>query len=128
MSFPNMERVITTSSCIEIYNFALIPQICSKRKLIHYVIQSNKQAKEDGLMSLNNMLVSPPPVKPEGTIGLHSVRQSVCQSVCPSVCLSVCPSHSFSGLFFAILSHIWMKIGTELLYEELQIKFDFCHG
>ena len=30
-------------------------------------------------------LISPPPVKPEGTIGLHSV--------CPSVCLSVCPSH-----------------------------------
>ena len=30
-------------------------------------------------------VVSPPPVKPEGTIGLHSVCQSVRQSVCLSV-------------------------------------------
>ena len=48
--------------------------------------------------------ISPPPVKPEGTIGLHSVRQSV-----P---LSVRPSHSFSGLFFAMLWHICMKVGS----------------
>ena len=67
---------------------------------------------------------SPPPVKPEGTIGLHSV----CPSVSLSVCLSVCPSHLFSGLFFAMLSHIWMKVVSKLLYEELQIKFDFRHG
>ena len=60
-----------------------------------------------------------PQVKPEGTIGLHSVRQSV-----P---LSVRPSHSFSGLFFAMLWRIWMKVGSKLLYEELQIKFDFHH-
>ena len=31
------------------------------------------------------MVISPPPVKPEGTIGLHSVCQSVRQSVCLSV-------------------------------------------
>ena len=37
------------------------------------------------LVYLKVMVISPPPVKPEGTIGLHSV--------CPSVCLSVCPSH-----------------------------------
>ena len=36
--------------------------------------------------------------------------------------------NSFSGLFFAMLSHIWMKVGRKLQYEELQIKFDFCHG
>ena len=35
---------------------------------------------------------------------------------------------SFSGLFFAMLSHIWMKVGSKLSYEELQIKFDFRHG
>ena len=35
--------------------------------------------------------ISPPPVKPGGTIGLHSVSLSVRLSVCPSVC----PSHSF---------------------------------
>ena len=31
------------------------------------------------------MVISPPPVKPEGTIGLHSVCQPVRQSVCLSV-------------------------------------------
>ena len=46
------------------------------------------------ICKLHFMFISPPPVKPEGNIGL--------QSVCPSVC----PSHSFSGLFFAMLSHI----------------------
>ena len=39
-----------------------------------------------------------------------------------------CLSHSFSGFFFAVLSHIWMKVGSKLLYAELQIKFDFRHG
>ena len=36
--------------------------------------------------------------------------------------------NSFSGLFFSLLSHIWMKVGRKLPYEELQIKFDFRHG
>ena len=27
-----------------------------------------------------------------------------------------------------MLSHIWMKVGSKLQHEELQIKFDFCHG
>ena len=27
-----------------------------------------------------------------------------------------------------ILSHIWMTVGSKLLYEELQIKFVFCQG
>ena len=35
---------------------------------------------------------------------------------------------SFSGLFSAMLSHIWMKVDSKLPYEELQIKLDFCHG
>ena len=39
-----------------------------------------------------------------------------------------CLSHLFPGLFLAMLSHIWMKIASKLLYEELQIKFDFHHG
>ena len=34
---------------------------------------------------------------------------------------------SFSGLFSAMLSHIWMKVVSKLPYEELQIKFDFPH-
>ena len=34
----------------------------------------------------------------------------------------------FFGLFFTLLSHIWMKVGRKLPYEELQIKFDFWHG
>ena len=32
--------------------------------------------------------------------------------------------NSFSGLFSAMLSHIWMKVGSKFQYEELQIKFD----
>ena len=36
--------------------------------------------------------------------------------------------NSFSGLFFTLLSHIWMKVCRKLPYEELQIKFDFRHG
>ena len=35
---------------------------------------------------------------------------------------------SFSRLFSAMLSHILMKVGSKLPYEELQIKFDFRHG
>ena len=35
---------------------------------------------------------------------------------------------SFSRLFLAMLSHTWMKVGSKLPYEKLQIKFDFCHG
>ena len=120
-------------------------------------------------------IFSPPPVKPEGTIGLHSVRQSVCQSVCPSVRLSVRHTrfpdfsslyfhisgwklvqsfymksyrssltfvtvdrlfhellpfvqNSFTGLFSVMLSHIWMKVCRKLPHEELQSKFNFCHG
>ena len=34
----------------------------------------------------------------------------------------------FVQFFSAMLSHIWIKIGSMLPYEELQIKFDFCHG
>ena len=56
-------------------------------------------------------------MRPEGTIGLHSV----CPSVSPSVTL-------FPDFFLTVLSHIWIKVGSKLLYEELQIKFDFCHG
>ena len=43
---------------------------------------------------------------------------------------SYCPLFkiSFSGLFFTLLSHIWMKFGRMFPYEELQIKFDFRHG
>ena len=36
--------------------------------------------------------------------------------------------NSFSGLFSALLSQIWMKVGSKLPYEELHIKFDFRHG
>ena len=35
--------------------------------------------------------------------------------------------NSFSGLFSALLSYIWMKVGSKLPYEELHIKFDFGH-
>ena len=120
-------------------------------------------------------LFSPPLVKPEGTIGLHSVCPSLRPSLCQSVRLSVrhtrfpdfsllCfdisewklvasfymksyrssstfvmvdllfhellpfAENSFSGLFFTLLSHIWVKVGRKLPYEELQIKFHFRHS
>ena len=52
---------------------------------------------------------SPPPVKPEGTLGLNSVRLSVRLSVHPSVCLSVCLSvtlvfRTFLGYAFTYLN------------------------
>ena len=47
------------------------------------------------------MVISPPPVKPEGTIGLHSV----CPSVCPSVCLSVRHT-SFRTITDSVI-HLW---------------------
>ena len=50
------------------------------------------------------MVISPPPVKPEGTIGLHSV--------CPSVSLSVCHTRfpDFSWLCFHI--SWWKLVGS----------------
>ena len=36
--------------------------------------------------------------------------------------------NSFSGFFLVMLSHIWMKVGSKLPYEELQIKFHFHHS
>ena len=41
------------------------------------------------MYNLSALFISPPPVKPEGTIGLHSVCPSLRQSVRQSVCLSV---------------------------------------
>ena len=105
-------------------------------------------------------------MKPEGTIGLHSVCPSVCTSVChtrfpgfSSLCFHISEwklvasfymksyrssstfvrvdvlfhellpfvQISFSRLFFTLLSHIWMKVGRKLPYEELQMKFDLRH-
>ena len=45
-------------------------------------------------------ILSPPPVKPEGTIGLHSVCLLLCHSVCHSVCHTSFPD--FSWLCFHI--------------------------
>ena len=56
--------------------------------------------------------ISPPPVKPEGTIGLHSVCPSVPLSVCPSVCLSV--RHTRFPDFSSLCSHIsgWKLVAS----------------
>ena len=67
-----------------------------------------------------------PPQSPTGETGGDD-RFVLCLSVSQSVCLSVRPSHSFSGLFLAMLWYIWMKVGSKLVYEVLQIKFDFYH-
>ena len=37
------------------------------------------------------------------------------------------PKGETGGLLLVMLSYIWMKEGSKLLYENLQIKFDFCH-
>ena len=31
-------------------------------------------------------------------------------------------------VLFAMLLDIRVKVGSKFLYEDLQIKFDFCHG
>ena len=49
-------------------------------------------------------------------------------ALCPSVYPSLHPSPSFFGLFFAMFSHNWMKVGSKLPYKDLQIKFNFRHG
>ena len=36
--------------------------------------------------------------------------------------------NSFSGLFSVMLSHTWMKVCRKLPHEELQSKFNYCHG
>ena len=68
-------------------------------------------------------IISPPTDETGG-----DYRFALCLSFCLSVRQSVCLSHSFSGLFLAMLSDIWMKVGSKLLYEDLQIRFDFRHG
>ena len=63
------------------------------------------------------LIISLPPVKPEGTIGLHSVSLSVSQSVRLSVCLSVCLSvtlvfRTFLNYAFTYLvPHRWNRRG-----------------
>ena len=120
------------------------------------------------IKSLYCSSISPTPVKPEGSIGLHSVRRSLSPSVrhtrfpdfsllcfhlfgwklVASFCMKSYRSsssfvtvdlllhellpfvieNSFSGLFLAMLSYIWMKVGSRVPFKELQIKFYFCHG
>ena len=60
------------------------------------------------------LISSPPvkPVKPGGTIGLHSVSPSVC------------PSHSFSALLSYMHWHIELKFCIWLCFTVLQIKFE----
>ena len=43
-----------------------------------------------GSNNLGHIVFSPPPMKTEGTIGLHSICLSVCSSVSLSISLSVC--------------------------------------
>ena len=45
-----------------------------------------------------------------------------------SVCQSVCLSHAFSRLSLAMLSHTFMKVTSNLRYEDLHIEFDFRYG
>ena len=59
-------------------------------------------------LSVCDCLFSPPPVKPEGTIGLHSVCLSVCLSVRQSVCLSVTlVFRTFLHYAFTYLNESW---------------------
>ena len=53
----------------------------------------------------DSILISPPPVKPEGTIGLHSVCPSVCLSVSLSVSLSV--RHTSFRTITDYVIHLW---------------------
>ena len=68
------------------------------------------------------MIFSPPPVKPEGTIGLHSVRQSVCQSVCPSVCLSVTlVFRTFLPYTFTYLDESWYRASIWRVTDQVRL-------
>ena len=116
--FENGFRTIT-DSVINQWSWNFIHLLTMSQGCALLILRSRGQRSRSW-----RMVISPPPVKLEGTIGLHSV----CPSVSLSVRQSVCLSHSFSGLFLAMLSHILMKVGRKLLYEELQIKFDFRHG
>ena len=60
------------------------------------------------------LVFRPQPMKPEGTIGLHSVILSVTLLFCLSLCPSVC--HTSFPDFLAMISHIWMKLGSTLPY------------
>ena len=55
--------------------------------------------------------IIPPPVKPEGTIGLHSVRQSV--------------RHTHFPDFFGYAFTNWMEVGRKLLYESCRTNSTF---
>ena len=66
----------------------------------------------------------PPSLKPDSTLGVYSVRLRVLLSVRHSISLS----HEFSLLVLAMLSDIWLKVGSELPYGFLKIKCDYHHG
>ena len=61
-------------------------------------------------------------MKPEGTIGLHSVRQSVCLSVCPSVCLSVTlVFRTFLRYTFTYLDESWYRASIWRVTDQVRL-------
>ena len=75
------------------------------------IVRNGKNASYQGFL-----LFSPLMAKPKGTIGLHSV----CQSIHPSV-----RQFQFSGLFSKTLPYINLIFGMEVNLHVLQIKFQF---
>ena len=87
---------------------ALCPSHLIQSKHLILVAKRNFLGSVGDLYCFSNtlsMLISPPPVKPEGTIGLHSVCQSVCLSVSLSVCLSV--RHTSFRTITDYVIHLW---------------------
>ena len=61
-------------------------------------------------------------MKPEGTIGLHSVRQSVRQSVRPSVCLSVTlVFRTFLCYTFTYLDENWYRASIWRITDQVRL-------
>ena len=81
--FENGFRTIT-DSVINQWSWNFIHLLTMSQGCALLILRSKGQRSRSW-----RMVISPPPVKPEGTIGLHSV----CLSVSLSVRQSVCPSH-----------------------------------
>ena len=99
--FENGFRTIT-DSVINLWSWNFIHLLTMSQGCALLILRSKGQRSRSW-----RMVISPPPVKPEGTIGLHSVCLSVCLSVCPSVC----PSHYFFENGFRTITdsviHLW---------------------
>ena len=101
--FENGFRTIT-DSVINQWSWNFIHLLTMSQGCALLILRSKGQRSRSW-----RMVISPPPVKPEGTIGLHSVCPSVCLSVSLSVRQSVCLSvrHTSFRTITDYVIHLW---------------------